>query len=229
MAGQVRAPRTNFGRTQNSYSRKQRFVQNIRIGIVENHHHQNHNHRDTSTSKPLIEHTDDGFEVDVTTMNIYNNYGDLFKVCRDILIDRLFYLLPLSGSAGLHITLKDVVAWVRKDFGLKITEQDIKITVDRYMRDRLEISSCVLFACSKRWRGVDVGWCDSLKENAFENSCWKHGMSQNACSGHEPPELSANVVGSAAGGVSVNTEKWPTKLCAAAPAFRPRSAHRVRE
>jgi len=224
MAGQVRAPRTNFGRTQNSYSRKQRFVQNIRIGIVENHHHQNHNHRDTSTSKPLIEHTDDEFKVDVTTMNIYNNYSDLVKVCRNILIDRLSYLLPLSGSAGLHITLKDVVAWVRKDCGLKVSEQDIKITVDRYMRNRLEKFNDVISECSKRLQREDVGWCDSLKQNAFKNLGGKLGMSQNACTEHHRPELSANVFGSAVG-VSVNTDVWPTKLCAAAAEFRPGSAH----
>jgi len=168
---------------------------------------------------------DDEFQVKLTNTNIYNNYGDLVKVCRDILIDRLSYLLPLSESAGLHITLKDVVAWVRKDCGLRITEQDIKTTVDRYMRDRLELSNDVLFACSKRWQGQDVGWCDSLKQNAFENSGWKHGMSQNACTKHERPQLLTIVFGRAAVGVSVNTEVCPTKLCAAAPEFRPRSAH----
>jgi len=133
MTGQVRAPRTNFGKTQNSYSRNQRFAQNSRIGIVENHIHQNHNHSDSLASEFLIEHTDDEVQVKLTNTNIYNNYSDLVKGCRDVHIERLSYLLPLSGSAGLHILLKDVVVWVRKDCGLKILEQDIKITVDRYM------------------------------------------------------------------------------------------------
>jgi len=53
------------------------------------------------------------------------------------LIERLSYLLSLGVSAGVHILLNDVVAWVRKDCGLSLTEQDIKNTVDRYMRDRL--------------------------------------------------------------------------------------------
>jgi len=198
------------------------LAQNIRIGIVENHHHQNH--CDSPASEPLIEHTDDEFKVNVSNMNIYNNYGDLVTCYRDVVIDRLSYILPPGVSAGLHISLKDVVTWVRKECGLKITEQDIKTTVDRYMRDRLEISNDVLSACSKQWQGEDVGWCDSLKQNAFENSWWKHSMSQNACNEHERPKLTGNVIGSAVG-VSVNTEVWPTKLSAAAAEFRPRSAH----
>jgi len=161
MTGPIRASRTKFGRTQDSYKRNQSSAQNIKIGIVENHHQ---NHSGSPASEFLFEHTDDEFKVKLTNTNIYNNYGDLVKGCRDVLIERLSYLLPLSELAGLHILLKDVVVWVRKDCGLKITEQDIKVTVDRYMRDRLEISNDVIFACSKRWRGEDVGRCDSLKK-----------------------------------------------------------------
>jgi len=52
-------------------------------------------------------------------------------------------------SAGVHILLEDVVDWVTKDCGLKITEQDIRVIVALHMRDRLEIAKDVIFACSK--------------------------------------------------------------------------------
>jgi len=75
---------------------------------VENHHHQNHS--DSPASEPLIEHTYDEFRVKLTNMNMYNNYGDLVKVYRDVPIERLSYLLlpgaknqDTSMSAGVYI------------------------------------------------------------------------------------------------------------------------------
>jgi len=56
-----------------------------------------------------FEPTDDEFKVKVTNTNIYNNYGDLVKVYRDVPIERLSYLLSPGVSAGLYILLKDVV------------------------------------------------------------------------------------------------------------------------
>jgi len=131
MTDQVRASRTNFGRTQSSYSRNQSFAQNSRIGIVENHHHQNHNHSDSLACGFLIKHTDDEVQVKLTNTNIYNNCGDLVKGCRDILIERLSYLMLQCVSARLLISLHDVAVWVEMDCGLKITEQDIRTTVYR--------------------------------------------------------------------------------------------------
>jgi len=212
-----------LGRTPNSYSRNQSFAQNARRGIVENHHHQNHS--DSPASEPLIEHTDDEFKVRLTNINICNNYGDLVKVFCDVLIECLSYLLSLSVSAGVHLLLKDVVVWIRKDCGLVVTDQDIKNPVDRYMRDRLEISNDVIFTCSKQWQGKGVDWCDSLKQNAVENLWLKHGMSEKACAAHERPELAVNVIGSAVG-VSVNMVGRPTTLDAVAAEFMPSSTHR---
>jgi len=101
------------------------------------------------------------------------------KVFRDFLIERLSYLLSLSVSAGVRILLKNVVAWVKKDCGLRVTEHDIKNTVDQYMWDRLELSNDVIFVGLKQWQGEGVDWCDSLKQNVVENSWWKHSLSQN--------------------------------------------------
>jgi len=193
----------NNGKTQNSYSRKNSFAQNARGGNVKNNHHQNHS--DSFSSESLIKHT-----CDLTSAKIYDNYGDLEKVYRDVHIERLFYLLlpgakneDISVSAGLYIFLKDVVVWVRKDCGLRITEQDLRVTVARYMPDRLEIANDVIFACSKQYQENGEGRRDS--HNNVENSLWKHRMSQNARTTHERPELAVNMIGSAVG-VSVNTE-----------------------
>jgi len=109
-------------------------------------------------------------------------------------------------STGVHILLKDVVDWVEKDSGLRITEQDIRVTVTLYMQDWLEIANDVIFACSKQYQENGEGRRDTKK--AVENSCWKHGMRQNARTAHERPELVVNVIGSAVG-VSVNTEVVP--------------------
>jgi len=100
-ADRVRGSRTNFVKTQNSYPGNQSFAQNIRRVNVENHHHQNHSN--SPASEPLIEHTDDEFKVKLTNTNIYNDYGDLVKFYRDVLIERLSYILPPSVSSGLHI------------------------------------------------------------------------------------------------------------------------------
>jgi len=96
-----------------------------------------------------------------------------------------------------HLLLQDVANWDEKECGPKITEQDIMTTVDQYMRDVLEVS--------KDRQGA--GWI----------SWWKPGMSQNVY------DEQIDAIGSA-GGVSVNTEVWPTKLCATAE-YRPRTAH----
>jgi len=188
---------------------------------VENHHHQNHS--DSPASEPLIEHTYDEFRVKLTNMNMYNNYGDLVKVYRDVLIERLSYLLSRGVSAELHILLKDVVVWVRNDCGLWVTEEDIKSTVARYMRGRLEIANDVIHAWSQQLQGED-GW-ESLKQSGDGNSWWKHGVRQNARIEHERPESIVNVIGSAVG-VSVITEVWPTKLNAVAAEFSQGSTSR---
>jgi len=113
-AQRIRASLTNFpsdrnsARTQNSYSRNNSFAQNDRKTNVGNHHHQNHSN--SLASEPLIEHTYDEFKVKLTNTNIYNNDGELVKLYRDVLIERLSYLLlPGSMSAELHILLEDVV------------------------------------------------------------------------------------------------------------------------
>jgi len=103
----VRASKTIFSssinnvRTQNSYSRNNSFAQTDRKVNVENQHHQNHS--ESPASEPVIEHIDDEFKVKVTNTNIYNDYGDLVKFSRDVLIERLSYILPPDVSSGLHI------------------------------------------------------------------------------------------------------------------------------
>jgi len=203
-------PRRFFRRTETDREHKaiahEIMVQNDRGGDVENHHQQNH--CDSPASEPLIEHTDDEFKVKLTNTNIYNNYGDLVKVYRDGLIERLSHLLLFGASAGLYILLKDVVVWVRKDCGLRVTKQDIKSTVARYMRGRLEIANDVIYACSQQLQGDGEDRRESIKQNAVEYSLWKHGLSQNARSAHERPETVVNVIGPEEG-VSVNTEGVP--------------------
>jgi len=102
---------------------------------------------------------------------------------------------------------KDVVDWLTKDSGLRITEQDIKSTVALYMRGRLEIANDVIFACSKQCQEIE-GRRNSLGQNAVENSLWKHSLSQNARTVLVRLEPVVNVIGSAVG-VSVNTEVVP--------------------
>jgi len=70
----------------------------------------------------LIKHTYDELKVKLTNTKIYDNYGDLEKVYRDVLINRLSYLLlpgawngDISMSAEIYILLKDVVDWLTKD------------------------------------------------------------------------------------------------------------------
>jgi len=129
MTGQVRASPTNFGRTQSSYSMSQSCEQNSKIGVVENHHHRNHSN--SPASEPIIGYTNDEFkveilnsnnvEISVEKSNRYNNDGDLVKECRDVLIERLSYLMLRCGLARLLLSVQDVAIWVEKDCRLKIT------------------------------------------------------------------------------------------------------------
>jgi len=118
----------------------------------------------------LIKHT-----YDVTYARLYDRYGDFEEFYQDVLIKRLTYLLlpgarneDISMSTGVHILLKDVVDWVTKDSGLRITEQDIRVTVALYIWDRLEIATDVIFACSKQCQENGEGRRDS--QNPVKNS-----------------------------------------------------------
>jgi len=199
MANRVRASPTNFSLekngsgTQNYCPQNNGFAQNDRRGNVENHHHQNHS--DSPASEPLIKHTYDELKVKLTNTKIYDNYGDLEKVYRDVLIKRLFYLLlpgarneDICMSKGIYILLKDVVDWVRKDCGLRIREQDIKATFALYIRGRLEIANDVFFACLQQRQEDGEDRRNNLRQSEVGNSLWKHGLSQNARSTHERPE-----------------------------------------
>jgi len=86
-----------------------------------------------------------------------------------------------------------VVVWVRKDCGLRVTEEDIKFTVARYMRGRLETANDVIYAWLQQLQGED-GW-ESLKQSGVRNSLWKHIVSQNARIMHEQLESIVNVIG----------------------------------
>jgi len=54
----------------------------------------------------------------------------------------------------------------------------------------------------------------------------KHSLSQNEQFTHARPESTVHVIGSALGGVSINTEVWPTKLSAVAAEFLPTNSSR---
>jgi len=80
-ADRIRASPTNFlsgrnnGRTKDSHSWNESFAQNNRGGNVKNHHHQNLS--DSLVSKPLIKHTYDELEIQLTNTRNYDYYGDM--------------------------------------------------------------------------------------------------------------------------------------------------------
>jgi len=135
-------------------------VQNYRGEDVENHYHQNHS--DSPASEPLIEHTDDEFKVKLTNTNIYNNYGDLVKVYRDVIIEhhgRIIYIFEGCGRLG-----KKGLWFEGNGVGHKIYCRPV------YMRGRLEIANDVIYACSQQLQGNRKDRWQSLKQSGVGNS-----------------------------------------------------------
>jgi len=79
-----------------------------------------------------------------------------------------------------------VATIVEEECGLKITEQDLRTTVDRYMRDRLEVFDCADDAWVKQWCREDAD--KAMQDNEIKNSWRNHGMHQNTCDEHERPK-----------------------------------------
>jgi len=79
---------------------------------------------------------------------IYDTFGNLTKMIRDLVVKQISYLLfpgayreGLNMSAGGHLLLEDVVEWLAEDSGIIVSVDDIRETAALYMQGKADTAN----------------------------------------------------------------------------------------